>query len=277
MWGTGYIYSHLLWEIQRRYQSFMSFPTVLVSWRDSHEVFLQVEVAGMTLLAYDYLLTFSSEIDFVWKKPFTPVTLLFAITRYLPFVDNSLAFVSNAASDLSVSTCTLVTRFQIWSYVIGIAIADVILILRTVAIWHGGKRIGILLGILAIGFIIPAVYYVNKFLQHFIDTATARKYYTANIHPAITSKFISNLPSCTDISPANQMFFLYVFLMIAEAVVLLLTLLRAKSYRGGTPKLFRTLYYDSVVFFTYLFVLSMINIIVLLTARQGDAKGVLVK
>jgi hypothetical protein len=41
---------------------------------------------------YDYLLTFSDEVNWVWRKSVTPVSILFYITRYLPFFDTIALF-----------------------------------------------------------------------------------------------------------------------------------------------------------------------------------------
>jgi hypothetical protein len=41
---------------------------------------------------YDFVITFSQEADYIWRRKWTFVTLLFMTTRYLPFVD--IVFVS---------------------------------------------------------------------------------------------------------------------------------------------------------------------------------------
>ena len=42
---------------------------------------------------YDYLLTFSQEVRYIHKMPFTPVTVLFLLARYLPVADIALVIV----------------------------------------------------------------------------------------------------------------------------------------------------------------------------------------
>ncbi|KAJ8489003.1 hypothetical protein ONZ51_g3220 [Trametes cubensis] len=41
------------------------------------------EVAGIALLTYDYLLTFSGEIQFVWSRKFSGATVVFVLNRYV--------------------------------------------------------------------------------------------------------------------------------------------------------------------------------------------------
>lgn len=48
--------------------------------------------------AYDYLLTFSDELDYVWKQPTTPITLLFYFVRYMPIIDTTLLLARNSPS-----------------------------------------------------------------------------------------------------------------------------------------------------------------------------------
>ncbi|KAN0092673.1 hypothetical protein V8E55_003457 [Tylopilus felleus] len=41
-----------------------------------------VSVAMLTTVGYDYLLTFSDEIEYIWTKPWTWVSTLFVLVRY---------------------------------------------------------------------------------------------------------------------------------------------------------------------------------------------------
>jgi len=38
----------------------------------------------VTAITYDYILTFSSEIEYIWNQPWTPVSTLFIIVRLSP-------------------------------------------------------------------------------------------------------------------------------------------------------------------------------------------------
>lgn len=40
---------------------------------------------------YDYILTFTDEVEYIWKAPRSLVAFLFFITRYLPFFDTSMS------------------------------------------------------------------------------------------------------------------------------------------------------------------------------------------
>ncbi|KAI9454594.1 hypothetical protein HD554DRAFT_2150028 [Boletus coccyginus] len=40
-------------------------------------------LAVITAVGYDYILTFSNEIEYIWNKPWTWVSMLFVFIRYL--------------------------------------------------------------------------------------------------------------------------------------------------------------------------------------------------
>jgi len=237
----------------------MSLPSiVLESWKN--QIYLQLEVSGLALLAYHYLLTFADEIEFIWKRRLSLVTLVFAITRYLPFIDNSFAFIHDFAPNLIFSVCSLSYRVQLWSFVIGTCVAEIVLVLRTLALWKGDKRISIFLGTIVASFVAFALYNASKYLQ----TLTNHSLEYANIHP--------KLPVCSISGSTDHITTFYVLFMVFEAVILLLTLLRAKTYWTEPFKLFRTLYYDSIIFSASLLAISIINIAVAQAAPVNNVK-----
>jgi len=243
----------------------MSIYFILELWR-YHEISNLLDVSGSALLVYDYMLTFSSEVEFVWKKPFTLVTLVFAITRYLPFIDNSIGILYSLEPHIPFSVCVLSSRFQFLSYIMGICIAEIVLILRTMAIWHGNKRIGIFLGMLLTGFALPILYYAINYLGNFIkpiyDPSTKSVYDPSN---PVLAEYISKLPACVVPSTSKDpLHTSYVLFMVFESVVLLLTLSRARAYRAESSKLSRTIFLDSISFYVLILVLSIINVTVAL-------------
>ncbi|KAL0947697.1 hypothetical protein HGRIS_013783 [Hohenbuehelia grisea] len=41
-----------------------------------------MSLVAFVILAYEHILTFGDEVEYVWKKRFTPLTLLFLLNRY---------------------------------------------------------------------------------------------------------------------------------------------------------------------------------------------------
>ncbi|KAF8981005.1 hypothetical protein BDQ17DRAFT_901305 [Cyathus striatus] len=55
-----------------------------------------VAAATLTLIVYEYLMTFDLEVYFIWKRNRNILKILFMITRYLPFI----------AAAFSLTSCT---------------------------------------------------------------------------------------------------------------------------------------------------------------------------
>lgn len=238
---------------------------ILESWTNL-EIKLQLQVASSALLVYDYMLTFSSEVEFVWKKSFTPVTLVFAITRYLPFLDNSFGNLYDFALHLPFSVCVLSTRIWLFSFMIGVCTAQIVLILRTVAIWGGNKRIVIFLGSLLTGLVALALYYAIKYLQNFEQT-------TIETSNPLLAAYISESPACVISVSNDHTAPLYVAIMVFESVILLLTLSKAKAYRSESSRLSKAVFFDSITFFILLLILSILNVAIIPT--PGDSNNYL--
>jgi hypothetical protein len=130
---------------------------------------------------FDYLLTLSRERHLIWNQPFSIVTFIFLVTRYLPFIDTAAAtfreygssfkeivqhplIISRVVSlDPSPSkySCTILYRVQAsmssqhssWhaqsdrdglatvGYFVGLFGSESILLARTAAVWDNKKRV----------------------------------------------------------------------------------------------------------------------------------------
>ncbi|KAF8548550.1 hypothetical protein OG21DRAFT_748850 [Imleria badia] len=55
-----------------------------------------VTVVALTAVGYDYVLTFSDEITYIWSKPWTWVSTLFVLVRYFGLLN--LTFISLVGS-----------------------------------------------------------------------------------------------------------------------------------------------------------------------------------
>lgn len=49
-------------------------------WNDN------ISVVTITLITYDYILLLEKEIKYVWKRPWTPMSCLYLVVRYLGLV-----------------------------------------------------------------------------------------------------------------------------------------------------------------------------------------------
>ncbi|KAF8452682.1 hypothetical protein L210DRAFT_3519362 [Boletus edulis BED1] len=98
----------------------------------------------LTAVGYDYILTFSEEIEYIWKKPWTKVSTLFVLANcHYRFV--ILAF---------AVSCKILTIIGQWALFIFTGAADLVMILRVWAIYSQSR---IILGILLTLYVLEIV------------------------------------------------------------------------------------------------------------------------
>jgi len=214
------------------------------------------DLASATLILYNYVLTLSDEIEYIWRKKWSGVTFLFLATRYLPFIDVGLFLTHQLLDNPSPHTCSVLDHINGWSFMIGITIADMILVVRTLAIWNRDPRTaGILVAIFIATF--TPIYY---FLYEFLNSVK----FAENPLPGFTGCFIS--------SASPVLFGSYVLLMAFETVIFGMTLYKAcRSHKKTQSTLLRTLYRDGLLFYFYLLAISVLNVLILLFAPREMA------
>jgi len=117
-------------------------PPAMMSLFQSRTTYQYMEVASIALFAYDFCLTVGDAVEFIWKKTWTFSSVLFITTRYLPFIEGALVLVEAISPNPSNSTCEFLLHSRVWLVTIGLFIAELILVLRTTAIWDGNRKIG---------------------------------------------------------------------------------------------------------------------------------------
>ncbi|KAF8125332.1 hypothetical protein EV363DRAFT_638843 [Boletus edulis] len=120
----------------------------------------------ITAVVYDYVLTFSREIEYIWCKPWTRVSAMFVVIRYIGLcwvVTSALLGSTFVPGPLEVST--VVYLLTSWTFVLFFCATDLVMILRVYTLWKRSKAIlYILLFIFLVKTIIDIVFtgiYVN--------------------------------------------------------------------------------------------------------------------
>jgi len=108
-------------------------------------------------IGYDYCLTFSKEVTFIWQRPWTRVSTLFLLIRYVGCL-SAFSFVLSGSSfipgPVTVRTCSIVSFLCDWSSVIFWAGAELAMTLRVYAIYNRSR---IVLGGLLVMYIAEVV------------------------------------------------------------------------------------------------------------------------
>jgi len=142
----------------------LSFPPAQIEYFHKVQVSKYFSAASVTILYFDYFLTIDQEIEHVWNSPFSFITVLFFITRYLPFLDTAPMMAHYYAPHPSNKACSILYHTEAWCYTFGITIAEGILAVRTYAIWDRKKLVGATLLAFLIGFAFSAGYFLQKFI-----------------------------------------------------------------------------------------------------------------
>ncbi|KAJ3834244.1 hypothetical protein F5878DRAFT_630999 [Lentinula raphanica] len=206
-------------------------------------------VSSAVVFLYDWIDMLPEEIEFVWTSNLLrPFNVLYMIQRYMPFIDTiGILFVVSFEQPLDAGVCQVLYNISGWMYVIGIALTEVILTMRTWALWGKGSKLSITLPIFFTCCFVPIFYVFNLFLQ------------TQTFEP---SPFPNDL-GCIFLGGKPTLFVCWIILLAYEAVILALMLM-CYYQSGRWFALSRTVYKEGFTFYIITFLWSIINITVIL-------------
>ncbi|KAJ7599005.1 hypothetical protein C8J56DRAFT_179824 [Mycena floridula] len=192
---------------------------------------------------YDLLLTFDQEVSHIWSRPLSIVSLIFFFNRYSPFIDILVSLYSN----LSVNTakqCTWHTAISAWLSQCGFVTAEIILMLRTYAMWGRRRCIFITFCALAVCTFIPSIVFTKLEVNSlkFIELPLRGCYFGPGTSQIINYAFID--------------------LAISETVIAILMAIKAYEHlRASTSSWVWQLYRDGFMFYLILLTVSIVNVI----------------
>jgi len=204
-----------------------------------------IVVASTALIFYDWLLTSADEFDFLWRpgRRITYTRVLFILARY-PALAGAIVYLFPLTDTLNeVTTCLSVVT---------ILSSELILAMRTWAIWGRSRAILVFLIVLLIACAVPAIVVVVQ------DMVTA---------VVVPTVILSGVPHCQILVDTVQDAWLvpYIVIMVFEAVVLGLTLYKVLRIHQGIPKQWRStlldiLWIDGVMYFIFMLLLGILNV-----------------
>ncbi|GJF00614.1 hypothetical protein PsYK624_169080 [Phanerochaete sordida] len=211
---------------------------------------------------YDYVLTIESEVKLVWYTKWNLTKLLFLVSRYSAFVDAILTTYDHFSPTISEETCHGISNAIPWVILGGVGVAEIILIIRTWAIWDRDRRIGSALFLSFIGIWATNAYCLAKFMSG------SRVQMINTVAPSLDGCFLETTQDLLVVD--------WVLVVVFETAILGLTLVKfvharvglGPIARGTTPPLMQSLYRDGILFYVYLFGMSLINVVVLVTTSH---------
>jgi len=180
--------------------------------------------------------------------------IIFITTRYSPFLGVPVHLYSQLKPFIAVEECHMAMTVVVWSMIVSITTAELILVVRTWAIWGDSKKIGTILFAAVIACLPPILYAEWVYLRTI----------TFLVYP------YRKTPGCL-VDSENSIFGICFVVIIAfDTCLLILTLTKAvKDYRMRrmvsvtvSRRISTVLYRDCVIFYVYLLGIEAVNLTV---------------
>ncbi|EIW77027.1 hypothetical protein CONPUDRAFT_168059 [Coniophora puteana RWD-64-598 SS2] len=205
-----------------------------------------VTFAYATMLIYDTMTSLDLEVKYVWWTQWSFIKALYLWTRYSAYVSPALGLVYlGFAPGLTPRMCLNAVSAMLWIDACGIAISEIVLALRTYALWSRNRRVAIAVGVVYISKVIVVIFAMSKFLQE----------------TQITS--IPGHPGCFFIGNGVLLKVCWSMLLFGESIWV--TFMLVESYRiykeiRSFPMLFKIVLTDGILYFVLLLVLVIVVI-----------------
>jgi len=188
---------------------------------------------------YDYLLTLHIEIELIWFARWTYTKTLFLIMRYTALVGSLILLHNQLFPDVSVEMCKTMYPMGAYMVLVVIFLAQVMIAIRTWAVWRRSRILGVGLGALLLGILIFSCIRTSKFFT------TVE--YAPPLYPGYRGCFITK-------ASGEILWPDYVYTTVVEATVLILMAVSAfRSYRNGkSSELSHVVHRDGIMFYVFL-------------------------
>jgi len=204
-------------------------------------------VSAAMIQLYDWLLTLPQEARYIWRASWNWSKVLYLLTRYIPFASISLQLRNQFAWNPTPDSCKMTLHASTWLALIGFDLAEIVLAVRTYAVWKRDKRVGIGLALLVGLYQIPNVIVLDDFIRG--------AGYVQNPYPEIYR-------GCAYTQARRILFANWIIFTIGEGVVLGLMIISAvKTHREYRSNLMMVVYRDGIRFYLYIFCATLANIL----------------
>ncbi|KIJ64936.1 hypothetical protein HYDPIDRAFT_28282 [Hydnomerulius pinastri MD-312] len=160
-----------------------------------------VSVGIVAAVSYDYILTFLQEVEYIWLRPWTLMSMMFLVIRYFGLTA-AMSYIDTSFINESVN----------WANLFFKAVADLVMILRIHAMYNRSRLVlGILLAVYISAIIFPAV--------------SLGIYFNPNTHLSVE---VINVVLCTIVLnvPSQLTIYLYVPELVLSSLLCIFALVR---------------------------------------------------
>ncbi|SJL04501.1 uncharacterized protein ARMOST_07868 [Armillaria ostoyae] len=210
-----------------------------------------VLVASATVMIQEWAILFDQEVSLMWNSPWNLVKVLYLISRYSPIIDVAIAHQEHIQLQADPKICLINSDISTISTGVGIAIAELILIVRTCALYGNCKRAIYGLGLVWTIWVSVNIWVVITFMK-----STVFEYQPSSV-----------LPGCYLANDNPILFVCFASLLLLELLLLILHVWKAlRLLRGSRNDLVSTFFRDGVIYYICLFPLTLANVLVILLA-----------
>ncbi|KAF8519815.1 hypothetical protein JB92DRAFT_2896880 [Gautieria morchelliformis] len=230
------------------------YPSQVILDLEDNQIVAYCNLASFVVLAYNISLTLASEVELVWHTPWSLGKILYFATRYPAMIDTGLlAFLPLLPSSTTPVVCAKMYGAVVWMLVAGMFVSELVLVFRTWAIWGKSNRVAITLLALIVTMTIP--------IGVFTHLGTAGLKFVVSPAPRKSCWIDSNL---SPIAIGD-----YIIVLLFESVILSLTVFKGRQHlRFSNANLFVTLYRDGVLYYAFLVLCTLANIVVMANSKQ---------
>ncbi|EJD38829.1 hypothetical protein AURDEDRAFT_172149 [Auricularia subglabra TFB-10046 SS5] len=215
-------------------------PNLLVASLQRGQTVHYLHVASACAFAYDHITTLADEVILIWRAPWGVGKALFLASRYLAWPEFIFLLYMDLF-DVSEKLCYGGFVYLTWSIFAGILIAQVVLILRTWAIWGGQRRIIQALALLLLTITTVNLWIVARYIQH------------------TRLKEMSGIHGCLVTSSSKSIASGWIAISSFEFVIVVMTVLKGIEH-------FASLYRDGIMYYIFLLSVSLANMIFITSA-----------
>ncbi|KAF8146835.1 hypothetical protein K438DRAFT_1868455 [Mycena galopus ATCC 62051] len=211
-----------------------------------HRLNRDFNLAGIVVLVYDHILTFDSEVKYIWNAKRTRTSLWFLFIRYSALAIRLFTLVTFDFGDYDADTCNRLNSARSYLTVIQELFVGLTLVLRVLAMYAFDKLVLGTLVTTAILCVVVSVWCV-------LTTGA----------PLVFPKPISGCLTAVSHSSQVREAGAWEALLAADVVLLVLTILRAYNHSRDIPTgaLWRVLIRDGAIYFVVICLANVANIV----------------
>jgi len=215
-------------------------------------------VACFTALVYDLLITISVEVSLIWTTRRPLGKIIFSAIRY-PILLEGIAWLFYSFDQrMDSKLCRFIGVLSIWTTVTFTIPIQVIMVLRTIAIWNQGYKVTIVLIVATL--VSDTIMIVSMLLV------------TKRIvsEPIPLDRYALACSSGLETIPANRVTPALVSLMTFDALIIVLTLFRpTKKCVNRQNMLLNVLIRDGIAYYVIMLAISIVNLVVYMVFSEN--------